>query len=193
VLIVTAVVVIAIVAIILFAISRFSGSALPPGVLYQDKFASPAQGWVNEGDCVFQADGYHVKGPSACFYSDKDFGDGTLSVSLHRVTGSADSQSGLAFRRSTPGKFYTFEIDGAGHWYIYKSDQLAQSGANAAIKAGNNVTNVLQVVMHGSNFEMDVNGTKIITWTDADYAFGKIGVTGDQDLDVTYTTISVKK
>jgi hypothetical protein len=158
---------------------------------YHQALTVPTAGWPDSGACRFTASGYEISSPSACFYEGQDVRDATVSVAMTRTSESADISTGLAFRRTGPGAFYTFEIDGNGDWAVYKRGTVLQQGVSVAIKIGAGAKNTLQVQMKGGHFTFSINGEKVAQADDAEFATGKVGLTGYTGLKVVYTDFTI--
>lgn len=158
---------------------------------YHQALTAASDGWPNSGACRFTSSGYEVSGPSDCFYGGQDVRDATVSVTMKRVSGGDDPSAGLAFRRTGPGAFYTFEIDGNGNWVVYKRGAVLKQGESDAIKTDPGAKNTLQAQMKGSHFTFSVNGAQVAQADDAEFAAGKVGVTGYTDLAVVYTDFTI--
>jgi len=158
---------------------------------YNQALTAPAAGWPDSGACRFTASGYEVSGPSACFYDGQDVRDATVSVTMTRTSESADISAGIAFRRVGPSAFYTFEIDGNGDWAVYKRGTVLQQGVSVAIKTGAGAKNTLQVQMKGGHFVFSINGEQVAQADDAEFAAGKVGLTGYTGLKVVYTDFTI--
>jgi hypothetical protein len=159
--------------------------------VYHQALTAPAAGWPDSGACRFTTSGYEVSGPSACFYDGQDVRDATVSVTMTRTSGSDDISTGLAFRRIGPGSFYTFEIDGNGDWAIYRGGTILQQGVSLAIKTDAAAKNTLQVQMKGDHFVFSINGAQVAQADDAEFATGKVGLTGYTGLNVVYTDFTI--
>lgn len=159
--------------------------------VYHQSLINPASGWPNSGDCQFTSSGYEVGGPSVCFYGAQDVRDATVSVTMTRASGDDDPSAGVAFRRTGPGAFYTFEIDGNGNWAVYKGKTILQQGESDAILTGVGAQNTLQAQMKGSHFTFSVNGIQVAQADDTAFATGKVGLTGFTGLKVVYTNFTI--
>jgi hypothetical protein len=159
--------------------------------VYHQPLTAPAAGWPESGACRFTASGYEVSGPSACFYEGRDVRDATVAVTMTRTSGSDDISAGLAFRRVGPDAFYTFEIDGAGNWAVYKRGTVLQQGVSITIKTDKGAKNTLQVQMKGDHFIFSINGEQVAQADDAEFATGKVGLTGYTGLKVVYTDFTI--
>jgi hypothetical protein len=162
----------------------------PIGVYHQPLTAAAA-GWPNTGACRFTPAGYEVSGPSACFYGGQDVRDATVSVTMTRTNAGSDLSAGVAFRRTGPGAFYTFEIDGNGDWAIYKRGTALQQGVSIAIKTDAGAKNTLQIQMKGGHFTFSINGAQVAQADDTEFSVGDVGLTGYSGLTVVYTDFTI--
>jgi hypothetical protein len=158
---------------------------------YHQSLTAVADGWPNSGDCRFTASGYQVSGPSACFYGGQDVHDASVSVTMTRMSGGTDHSAGVAFRRSGPGAFYTFEIDGEGNWVVYKRGAPLQQGESDAIKTDTGASNALAVQMKGGHFTFSINAVQVGEADDAEFTTGQVGLTGYTGLQVVYTDFTI--
>jgi hypothetical protein len=158
---------------------------------YHQSLTSVADGWPNSGDCRFTASGYQVSGPSACFYSGQDVHDASVSVTVRRMSGGTDHSAGVAFRRSGPGAFYTFEMDGEGNWVVYKRGAPLKQGESDVIKTDTGASNTLDVQMKGGHFTFSINGVQVGEADDAEFTTGQVGLTGYTGLQVVYTDFTI--
>lgn len=180
------------VVVLIVAIVFASQIARPSTPLrYASAMTAVDNDWPNQQDCRFKADGYHITGPSMCYYDASDYRNGSIAVTARQLSGASDSAYGIAVRRSGPTAFYAFEITSDAHWYVRKGAILVSSGASQAIKTSVGASNLLDVSMAGADFTFSVNGQTVATTSDVDYAQGKLGVTGDQNLDVVYTDLTI--
>jgi hypothetical protein len=175
---------------LILLISALRPAPAPNGA-YNQALTVPAAGWPDSGACRFTASGYEIGGPSVCFYDGQDVRDATVAVTMTRTGGSDDISAGLAFRRVGPGAFYTFEIDGAGDWAVYKRGTLLQQGVSVAIKTGTGAQNTLQVQMKGGHFTFSINSEQVTQADDEEFAVGKVGLTGYTGLKVVYTDFTI--
>jgi hypothetical protein len=193
-LLVAAIVIMALVGVsaaLLISALQSKGATPPTTSVYHQTLTAPAADWPNSGACQFTASGYEVSGPSACFYDGQDVRDATVSVTMTRTSDDAGPAAGLAFRRTGPGAFYTFEIDGAGDWAIYKRGTVLQQGDSAAIKTSAGAKNTLQAQMKGGHFAFSINGELVAEADDTAFATGKVGLTGYTGLKVVYTDFTI--
>lgn len=130
----------------------------------------------SDSQCVFTANGYHVKQPAAtnnlhaCHEAAYQYGDATISVTVNLLKGHS---CGL-FYRFSPGPFgnyngYLFEIDSKGDYKIsdFAGSVLQQWTPSPALKTGYNVANTLGIIMQGNTFAFYANGQYLATVKDA--------------------------
>jgi hypothetical protein len=164
-------------------------------VLYENPMKAATSGWRDDPlrrDCFFKSDGYHIVTATNCYYADADYGDVTLSATVRLAAGDTHGAFGLAFRRPTKDNFYAFYITGTGSWFAAKQETiLRQSQPNSAIKTGVGAVNHLEVRMQGSHFDFSVNGVRVGSLDDSAYREGKVGLVGDQNLEVVFTDFKV--
>lgn len=167
-------------------------------VVYNNALTATADGWPNDNECAFKADGYHLTANVICFAPPDAQGDATISTSVKQVAGPLESKFGLVLRRPSKGNYYQFQIDGAGQWEFDKvvantASVLVQPTVNGAIKKGLNASNVLEVRMRGAHFDLYANGAKVGQADDTTFATGIVGVSGTVGADVVYTNFKVTK
>jgi hypothetical protein len=173
------------------------GPSPTPGVIYQSSLMTGEDGWANDHtNCGFGGDGYHIKANYVCFAPAGSLTNLDLSVRVKRISGSALSTYGIAFRRESQGNFYEFDIDGAGEWVFFKcvsSDctPVIKYTANAAIHGEINTENTLDVQARGPDFDFFVNGVPVGQAHDTTYDVGKVGLTGSDNTEVVFTNILV--
>jgi hypothetical protein len=154
-------------------------------VIYQDSFTDTPAGWLNDNNCGFKSDGYHVIGGNACLSpSDVEPNDADIRVTAQAVKTGQNTGYGIVLRRASSGDFYTFEITSDGQWGLIKftngnGTTVKQFESNSAIQTGNSATNDLRVVVVGSQFTFYANGTQLGTATDSTFATGRTGVVND--------------
>jgi hypothetical protein len=170
---------------------RSAPSAATTTGVYHQPLTAVAAGWPNSGACRFTPQGYEISGASACFYDGQVVSDATISVTMLHASGGSDLSAGIAFRRTDPGAFYTFEIDGNGDWAVYKRGTIVRQGVSIAIKTGTGAKNTLTVKMSGGHFTFAINGVQVAQADDAEFAAGAVGVTGYAGLKVVYTDFTI--
>lgn len=175
-----------------------TATATPPqNVTVQDPLTKRSTRWAEDQDCSMRDDGYHVTGNNICFLAGAPIRDSYITVTILQIAGVEDLSYGVTLRRASAGNYYSFEIDGSGRWYFYKSaldsndapvlTLLASHDDNPSINKGLFHSNTLQVRATGSHFEFFVNNVKVGQANDASYAQGTIGLGSNDQLEVVYT------
>ncbi|HEV2473920.1 MAG TPA: serine/threonine-protein kinase, partial [Chthonomonadales bacterium] len=145
---------------------------------YQDALNNPnnqatlSAGWDTTDNCVFQSDGYHDTASSnyqGCKEANYTYTNVAVTVTMHIVSGQS---GGIFFRMHTVfpanlGSYagYLFEASSAGQYRVLSSGNydigsptvLLDWTASSALRQGN-ATNLLQIIMQGSDFYFYVNG-----------------------------------
>jgi lipid-binding SYLF domain-containing protein len=109
---------------------------------------------------------------------------------------------GMVFRvDSTHAQFYCLRIGQDGSYEIDlhagslgSGTQVLKSGASLAIKAGLNQSNLIAVVVSGSDIDLYVNHQHIAYISDSSYSQGQLGVfaeSSSQASGVVYKDVSV--
>ena len=173
-------------------------SAVPGAILYQSSLEGVAGGWVNYSHCSYSAGGYDITGAYLCYAPVTQQGDVDITVTAKQLSGPYSLLYGIVFRASGKGDYYLFGIDGNGKWTVAKlsnnsSSYLIQPQLNAAVKAGLNQINTLEVKTTGSHFEFFVNGIQVGQTVDSSYSIGLIGLTSEDGVEIAYTNFSVVK
>jgi hypothetical protein len=175
-----------------------TATATPPqNVTVQDPLTKRSTRWPEEQNCAMRDDGYHITDNSICFLAGAPIRDNYITVTVLQIAGVDDLSYGVSLRRAATGNYYSFEIDGSGRWYFYKSavesngtpvlTLLASHAENPSIKKGLFHANTLQVRATGSRFEFFVNNVKVGQANDSSYAGGAVGLGGNDQLEVVYT------
>jgi hypothetical protein len=164
----------------------------PQKVVLQDPLTKRSSRWPEQQECSMREDGYHITANSICFLAGPPVKDSYITVTVAQTAGVEDLSYGITLRRADKGSYYSFEIDGSGHWYFYKAADsvltlLASGAANPAIHKGRLQSNTLQVRATGQRFEFFVNDVKVGQVNDSSYAEGVIGLGGNDQLEVVYT------
>ena len=173
-------------------------SAIPGAILYQSSLEGVAGGWINVSHCSYSAGGYDITGAYLCYAPVTQQGDVDITVTAKQLSGPYSLLYGIVFRASGKGDYYLFGIDGNGKWTVAKlsnnsSSYLIQPQLNAAVKAGLNQINTLEVKTTGSHFEFFVNGIQVGQTVDSSYSIGLIGLTSEDGVEIAYTNFSVVK
>jgi hypothetical protein len=162
--------------------------------LYQNSMKSKADGWPDDAECHFAADGYHITSASNCYYDGGDYRDVTISVTATLLKGDPTGAYGIAFRRPSPNNFYVFLIMGNGNWLVLKNAvPLQQATPSTALKAGIGAVNTLSVHAQGSHFTFFANGVQLGSLSDGSYPNGKVGLAGDASTEAVFTDFTVTR
>ena len=154
-------------------------------ILYQDSFTDSPSGWLNDKNCAFKTDGYHIVGGNACLSpSTVAPTDADIRVTVKAVTTGQNTGYGIVIRRTSAGNFYTFEITPDGQWGMVKfangnGTEVVQFQSDSSINTGSGATNDLRVLVVGSHFTFFVNGQQVGTVDDSTYTQGRTGVVND--------------
>jgi hypothetical protein len=175
-----------------------TATATPPQtVTVQDPLTKRSTRWAEDQDCSIHDDGYHVTDNHICFLAGAPMKDSFITVTALQIAGVEDLSYGVTLRRAAEGNYYSFEIDGSGRWYFYKSaldsndapvlTLLASHDDNPSINKGRFHSNTLQVRATGSHFEFFVNNVKVGQVNDSSYPQGVVGLGSNDQLEVVYT------
>lgn len=170
----------------------------PQKVALQDPLTKRSSRWPEQQDCSMRDDGYHITSNSICFLAGAPITDSFVTVTVAQTAGVNDLSYGVTLRRANKGDYYSFEIDGSGHWYFYKAADsvlilLASHAPNPSIHTGLLQPNTLQVRANGQRFEFFVNDVKVGQVNDSTYAEGVIGLGGNDQLEVVYTNFTLSQ
>jgi hypothetical protein len=179
-----------------------TATATPPqNVAVQDPLTKRSTRWPERPDCSMRGDGYHITDNTICSMAGPPIRDSYITVTVLQIAGVDDLSYGVTLRRAAEGNYYSFEIDGSGRWYFYKSavdsngspvlSLLASRADNPSINKGPFHANTLQIRATGSRFEFFVNNVKVGQASDSSYAQGTIGLGGNDQLEVVYTDFTL--
>jgi hypothetical protein len=167
-------------------------------IIYQDALTTSGSstGWSLDPACAFKSDGLHVIGLVICFAPPDALADGTVTVTLKQVSGATNKLGGIVFRRLSTGSYYITQIDGLGRWSLDKvvngtHTSLFAPQSSPALRMGTGASNTLSVEMVGGRFTIAANGTPLGSATDATFASGLIGLTGDAESDVLFSDLII--
>jgi hypothetical protein len=143
---------------------------LPPGVLYQDDFEQPSEGWdsaddgivsylIQEGRLVVTVDRPTAHAWSTLQYRMYDF---ALDFDALKLAGPDDNGFGVLFRYQDTENYYRFDISSDGYYSVSKTaggiaEEISPWKASDAILLGEQ-TNHLRLVAQGNAFSFEVNG-----------------------------------
>jgi len=157
-----------------------------------------ADNWIDDGsDRWYVTIGtYTMQGnlydDYAYSYYDHDFDDFTYNVSIEQNDGDNLSWRGIFFRSSNPWKLneinfegYLLKIDGNGNWYLEKfisgAPTTIETGTSSYLYPGIGANNIIEVSCIGSTISIYFNGNHIKDVTDNSYLYGKVGIFGYDD------------
>ena len=166
--------------------------------IFEDDLTTNVNGWVSTSDCFFRSDGYHIAGGHVCFsrVPGTTASDANISVQVQQVSGSIADPYGLVFRSDDHGNYYFFGIDGNGKWLFEKvvatqATILIPFTPNAIIAKGLNSSNIIEVHALATHFELYVNGVLVGQLDDSTYSEGRVGLAGDDSIEVVYTNLRI--
>jgi hypothetical protein len=187
-------------------------SSIPSGsVLFQDDFSDGSSGWsvLNEPDKTINYDqgGFHFGiGQANYIYTSTPrlkFGDVQVSVSATKNSGPDDNAFGIICRYQDENNYYSLLMSSDGYYGISKMKAGEQHTIGAdgmqfsqVIQTGNAV-NQLRADCNGSSLVLWVNGEKLISTQDSDFATGDVGLVAgtfnQPGVDLTFDNFIVIK
>ncbi|HET8839920.1 MAG TPA: protein kinase [Ktedonobacteraceae bacterium] len=178
-----------------------------------DNAANPAtrdSQWDQSSQCLFNADGYHVKQPASptyfkgCREQSRNYGNLALTVNISMLSGHS---GGVYFHLQTNliGNYdaYLFEIDSHGSYRISRQQGISFTplhdwSTSPALHTGYGVKNLLQFVVRGDTYQFYANGQFLTQVQDSYYATQVGGIaflasadSGGDDADVVYSDLKV--
>jgi len=149
--------------------------------------------WHQGDSCSFHDGAYHIKSVEQSYYSwciaeIPTFHNFAFQV---RMTVMAGDGGGLVFRSAgKSGNYYYFHVgqDGSYGFAIFAASEHEKdvlTGTSASIHTGIGQTNVLCVIVRGSDIAMYVNRQPVAETQDSAYQSGQVGVVADEDSDTT--------
>jgi hypothetical protein len=181
----------------LATMTPFPGTTPGATILFQDPLTSATAGWTNDNHCFFQDNAYHIKDGYACYAPAGNIGDATITAQVEQIAGTPGVGYGIAFRRTSTGNFYEFEIASNSEWRFAKYvngtfSEITSPAASTAIKGGLNTINTLSVTAKGSDFEFFVNGTLVGQATDSTFSTGLAGLlVGNNGVEVAFNNFQI--
>lgn len=161
-----------------------------PGVLFRDDFSRTSSGWdrqtTSEGLTDY-ADGVYriyVNDTNVDYWANpgKSFTDVSVEVEATKAGGPDDNDLGVICRYVDVDNFYFGLISSDGYAVIGKLKDGEQTGISSdgmepaeGIKQGA-ATNVVRMDCVGEALTLFVNGTRIASVTDSDFAKGDVGL-----------------
>jgi hypothetical protein len=192
----------------------FSGSQLPPDVLFQDDFSDSSSGWDQqtspEFETGYQDDGYAISIKAAFTMAwakpGLSFSDVVLAADATQTEGTDDNSFGLLCRYTeteTLASFYFIVISSDGFYGIGKvvdgRQELISSAYmeyNSAILQGD-LTNHLQADCVGNQLVLRVNGQELAEAMDDTLTSGDVGLVAGAfstpGADILFDNFVVKK
>jgi hypothetical protein len=162
----------------------------PGRVLFQDDFSDSSSGWsqasTDQGATEF-ADGVYrilVNEPNLDIWSipGVEFSDVRIEVDALKVGGDRDNRFGVICRATNQNNFYTFVISSDGYFGVgkIKGEVYQLIGMDAlkrsdAIKLGSEF-NHIRADCIGKTLTLFVNGQRLISVEDLEFALGGVGV-----------------
>jgi hypothetical protein len=168
--------------------------------LYSNTLTTPAAGWASGPECVFTNHGLAIRpnGGQAyiCFAPTSPLTDLSVTVTVQQTSGTLTHAFGIAIRHAAPKSYAFFGIDGRGHFAFTTvvndvSHTVIPFTPNAAIHAGANAINQLQVIASGQTITLLVNGTPVEQTTLPTSASGTVGLRGLNDGEVVFQQLSI--
>lgn len=172
-------------------------------LVLDDPLSSNQHNWDESTSCVFNADGtYHVLENRSnylfyCLAQDTNFSRFAYEVDMKILSGDA---GGIAFcADSAAPSYYYFRVTANGQYALYRyskhqSTTVVGDSNSTAIRQGTNQTNTVGVVDFDGSIALYINGTKVVTTTDANFTQGKIGVVANdmgQTTEVSFSNVKV--
>ncbi|MGD1992670.1 MAG: hypothetical protein PVI59_05695 [Anaerolineae bacterium] len=160
------------------------------GVLLEDRFGNPGNGWGVESQEAFDR-GYQngeyfieVYEPNWLTWArpEERFNDVAVEAEVRWVSGSRDGHFGLLCRYRPGDSFYYFAITDDGFYAILRVSEgvpevISGDGfmSSTAILTGGE-TNVLRAVCQGEQLTLFVNGEQLATASDTAFLKGDVGL-----------------
>lgn len=149
--------------------------------------------WHHGDSCSFHDGAYHIKSVEKSYYSwciaeMPVFHNFAFQV---KMTVTAGDGGGLVFRsEGKSGNYYYFHVaqDGSFGFAIFAvpgGEKDVLTGTSTNINTGIGQTNLLSVIVRGSNIAMFVNREPVAETQDTAYSSGQVGVVADEDSDTT--------
>jgi len=149
--------------------------------------------WHQGDSCSFHDGAYHIKSVEKSYYSwciaeVPTFHNFAFQVRMTVVEGDG---GGLVFRsEGKSGNYYYFHVGQDGSYglaiFVAKGQETdVLTGTSASIITGVRETNLLCVIVRGSDIALYVNRQPVAKFTDTSYQSGQVGVVADEDNDTT--------
>ncbi len=168
-------------------------------VLFQSALTTSSSKMVQNENCFFSSDGYHIKDNFICPINIDNLSDVHVKVTAKQIKGSLSNPYGVAFRESSSG-WYELDISGDGGWGVFNCppntgtcSELVQPSGTNAVQKNLNQENLLEVTAQGTHFEFSVNGSKLGTADDSSLTSGKIALSCGPGMECVYTNLTISK
>ncbi len=165
-------------------------------VIFQDALTSNTYGWSSSDHCSFASDGYHIKGGWICFAPAGMLSNFDLTVHVKQISGPLTYGYGVAFRRTSTGNEYLFDIDGNSKWMLDKCvnnscSRLVDWTSNPSLRGGLNVPHTLEVQANGSHFVCYADGMQLGSADDSTFTSGYSGLGGASNSETVFTNLTI--
>jgi hypothetical protein len=147
----------------------------------QDSASWSEMGFSGGGGCSFAGgSGYQVTMPqrnrfASCMEQGMSYNNFTLQVEMEVTAGSDKDGGGVIFRAGNNGG-YRFRVGADGSYDLVDQQQSLASGTNAVISPGLAQSNMLTVVVEGSDIYLFVNQIYLTHVSDSSFTGGQIGL-----------------
>ena len=169
-------------------------------VVYQASLIGSTPGWSSNPVCDFTSAGLVIK-PSGgqayiCLAPTSPIANGSISVTVTRLSGAPDHAFGIAFRHNEPKSYYFFGVDGRGRFTLdVVTNDVSQTiipfTVSPAVRAGTGAVNTLNVATSGQTVLLTINGTQVAQATIAAFTSGAVGLRGINAGSVRFTQLTV--
>jgi hypothetical protein len=161
-------------------------------IFFQDDFSDPGSGWkeLKDGPRIaeYREGAFLMQIPEAGFSYLSTPGitvkDTRIDVDVNKIDGPDDNSFGILCRYQDEFNYYSMVISSDGYYGIVKNRDgkhtiLGADGlqVSESIQKGNS-TNHLQANCSGSQLELIVNGSLLLSVNDLDFSQGDVGVIG---------------
>ena len=168
-------------------------------LLYQNTFASGADGWSNDaGNCFWKSDGYHAANGYECYAPTGVQTAVDISVQVQQLSGDPNAPFGLVFGLDAQGNDYQYMIVSDSAWVLFRCAPDSCKPAvdytdNAVILGGLHTANTLEALVQGTHFDFFVDGTKVGSYDDPNYISGRLGVAAGTSVESVFTNLVISR
>lgn len=147
----------------------------------QDTASWSETGFAGGGGCSFAGgNGYQVTMPqlnhfASCMEQGSSYTNFTLQVEMEATAGSVKDGGGIIFRSGSNGA-YRFRVGVDGSYDLVSSQKSLASGKNTVISPGLAQSNMLTIVVEGSDIYLFVNQIYLTHVSDSSFTGGQIGL-----------------